>query len=128
MSYVAVPFGASVAECAALAGSLDSGERTALLVMADGSASRSLKAPGYLDARAHEFDAGVVRALACGDSDALLGLDSGLADELLMQGRAALQVLGAAVPSVRVAEVRHQEDPFGVLYFVAFWLAGEESS
>ncbi len=128
VSYMAVPRGASLAECSALGRSLASSSSSdALLVMADGTATRTLKAPGYLDSRAHAFDAGVVQALADGDSAALLDIDAELADELLMQGRAALQVLGAAVPSVRSAEVRLQEDPFGVLYFVAFWLAGEES-
>ena len=42
-------------------------QRVALLVMGDGSACRTVKAPGYLDERAADFDAAAARAL--GDAD-----------------------------------------------------------
>jgi hypothetical protein len=108
--------------CAALGASL-SGGRTALLVMGDGSARRGPKAPGYVDERAHAFDAEVTRALASGDAAALLGLDAGLAGELLVAGRAPWQVLAGAAGAARVeAEVLLADDPFGVWYIVARWI------
>ena len=70
---------------------------TGLLVMADGSARRTLKAPGYLDDRAAPFDAGVEECLASGRLAGLAELDPALAAELLVAGRAAWQVLAGAV-------------------------------
>ena len=47
------------------------GDRVGLLVMADGSACRSLRAPGYLDPRAAAFDAVLERAVRTGDLGSL---------------------------------------------------------
>jgi hypothetical protein len=94
--------------------------RVALLVMADGSACRGLKAPGYLDERAAGFDAEVERALRTGDLDALLAVDPGLASELMAAGRPAWQVLAGALGGQVVAsKIRYCDDPFGVAYLVA---------
>ena len=94
--------------------------RIALLVMGDGSARRSLKAPGYLDPRAAGFDAEVERAVRAGDLDSLLRLDQDLARELMATGRAPWQVLAGAMRELApVAEVRYRGDPFGVAYLVA---------
>jgi len=94
--------------------------KTALLVMADGSARRSLKAPGYLDERSAGFDAEVGRAIRDGDLAALLALDAGLARDLMAMGRPAWQVLAAAVNGRRPSSVvRYDDDPFGVAYLVA---------
>ncbi|MBK3647240.1 class III extradiol dioxygenase subunit B-like domain-containing protein, partial [Streptomyces sp. MBT33] len=71
-------------------------ERVALLVMGDGSACRTLKAPGYLDERAAPFDAEVARALGTADVPALKALDAELAYELKSSGRAPWQVLAGA--------------------------------
>jgi hypothetical protein len=51
--------------------------RVALLVMADGSARRGLKAPGYHDGQSTGFDADVERAVQAGELGALLGLHRG---------------------------------------------------
>ena len=68
--------------------------RTALLVMGDLSARRATEGgPGTYDGRAADFDSAVERALGTGDPAALGALDAGLADDLLVAGRAALQVL-----------------------------------
>jgi len=110
------------AACAALGAGLG-GERgrTALLVMGDGSARRSLKAPGYLDPRAAGFDAEVERAVRAGDLGALLRLDQALARDLMVTGRPAWQVLAGAVAGLEpVAEVLYHGDPFGVAYLVAY--------
>jgi len=94
--------------------------RVALLVMADGSARRGLKAPGYLDERSLPFDAMVEQAVRSGDLSALLRLDPALARELMATGRPAWQVLAGAVDGRQVAsKVRYCDDPFGVGYLVA---------
>jgi hypothetical protein len=93
--------------------------RMALLVMADGSARRSRRAPGHLDERADRFDAAVQRAVRDGDLAALAGLDPDLARDLMATGRAAWQVLAAALPRPDRAEVLYADDPFGVAYLVA---------
>ncbi|WP_371479308.1 class III extradiol dioxygenase subunit B-like domain-containing protein [Kitasatospora sp. NBC_00315] len=97
-------------------------DRVGLLVMGDGSARRSLKAPGYLDGRAEEYDGAVARALGSADLAALAGLDAGLAAELLAEGRAPWQVLaGAAEGTGLTARLTYQDAPYGVGYFVASW-------
>ncbi|MGV9848871.1 class III extradiol dioxygenase subunit B-like domain-containing protein [Streptomyces sp. NPDC003442] len=97
-------------------------ERVALLVMGDGTACRTLKAPGYLDERAAAFDAEVARALAAADTGALAALDEELAYELKAAGRAPLQVLAGAGEGARLkGELRYDEAPYGVGYFVASW-------
>jgi len=95
-------------------------ERAALLVMADGSARRTLKAPGYFDERSAGFDAAVEHAIRTGRLDALLSVDAGLARELMATGRPAWQVLAGALRGRKVTtEVRYCDDPFGVAYLVA---------
>jgi hypothetical protein len=109
------------AACAALGARLASGSpRVALLVMADGSARRGLKAPGYLDERSVPFDATAEQAIRAGDMHALLVLDPTLARELMATGRPAWQVLAGAMTGRRpTSEVRYCDDPFGVAYLVA---------
>jgi hypothetical protein len=111
----------TAAACAALGARLASASaRVAVLVMADGTARRGLKAPGYLDPRSVPFDTEVERAVRAGDLTALLALDPVLARELMATGRAAWQVLAGAMNGVRPAtEVRYYDDPFGVAYLVA---------
>ena len=93
--------------------------------MADGSACRSLRAPGYLDPRAAAFDAALERAVRTGDLGSLQAMDHGLARELLATARPGWQVLAGAMPGRAAAtEILYADDPFGVFYLVA-WLAGE---
>ncbi|MET9132764.1 class III extradiol dioxygenase subunit B-like domain-containing protein [Streptomyces antibioticus] len=97
-------------------------ERVALLVMGDASACRTLKAPGYLDERAAPFDAEAARALGAADLAALRDLDTGLARELQVSGRAPWQVLaGAAEPAGLTGTLLHEDAPYGVGYVVAAW-------
>ncbi|MFI9510262.1 hypothetical protein [Nocardia sp. NPDC052566] len=99
-------------------------EPVGVLVVADGAATLSLKAPGYLDPRAEAVQAGLDRALSHGDRAGLLALDPALCAELVMSGRAAYQVLAglfaadAADPAV---ETLYQDAPFGVGYDVSVW-------
>ncbi len=100
-------------------------DRVGLLVMADGSACRSLRAPGYLDPRAAAFDAAIEGAVRSGDLGSLRAMDQGLARELLAAGRPGWHVLAGAMPGQAPStEVLYEGDPFGVFYLVA-WLAGE---
>jgi len=112
---------ADPATCRAAGAGLPS--EAGLLVLADGSARRGVKAPGYLDPRAEPFDAAVQRALDQADVEALAGLDAGLAAELLVAGRAAWQVLAGAAAGHSLTGRRYYADaPFGVWYPVVGWL------
>lgn len=113
--------GAPAWDCAALGQQLaTAAERVALLVMADGSARRSPKAPGHLDERSVPFDAEVERAIGAGDVAALLALDADLAGDLMATGRAAWQVLAGALAGHEPAcDILYSGDPFGVAYLVA---------
>ncbi|MFI0481997.1 hypothetical protein [Actinomadura sp. 9N215] len=130
--YLSVAFGASPAECLALGRELaESAGRVALLVMGDGSACRSEKAPGYLDERAGPYDGAVARALGDAAAAALAALDPGLSLEVQAAGRAAWQVLAGASGAGAGADeggagrftgrLLADEAPYGVGYFVAGW-------
>ena len=117
--------GEQAAACLRLGAGLRTlGDRVGLLVMADGSACRSLRAPGYLDPRAAAFDTVIADAVRSGDLAPLRAMDSDLARELLVAGRPGWQVLAGAIPGrAPSTEVLYEADPFGVFYLVA-WLAG----
>ncbi|MBV9448499.1 MAG: class III extradiol dioxygenase subunit B-like domain-containing protein [Streptosporangiaceae bacterium] len=110
------------AGCAELGAAIGgSAERVGLLVMGDGSARRSVQAPGYYDERAAAFDAETERALRHGDLGALLAISPALARELLATGRPAWQVMaGAMRPLPLAADILYSDAPFGVGYLVAF--------
>jgi len=94
----------------------------ALLVMGDGSARRSVSAPGYFDERAEPYDAAVAEALRTCDTEALLALDPADDGALLVAGRPAWQVLaGAARGGAWRGEVLYDAAPYGVGYLVATW-------
>jgi aromatic ring-opening dioxygenase LigB subunit len=127
--------GASTEQCRRRGGQLAErlrrdGTRAALLVLGDGAATHSLRAPGSLDPRARELDASVAAAFAAADPGALLELDPQLADELLVAGREAWQVAAAA--ALRLApqwrgELLYSAAPYGVAYHVAVWEAELQS-
>ncbi|MEW2633604.1 class III extradiol dioxygenase subunit B-like domain-containing protein [Streptomyces sp. NPDC048389] len=97
-------------------------ERVALMVMGDGSACRTLKAPGYLDERAVDFDRRAADALGAADLEGLRVLDELQARELKVSGRAPWQVLaGAAEGAGLGGRLLHEDAPYGVGYFVAAW-------
>lgn len=103
----------------------DDPARIVLLVVADGTARRGPKAPGYTDERALGFDERWVRAVAAGDADVLATIDPGEADELMMAGRAPLQVLAGAARGLSFrADLLYRDDPYGVQYVVATWRRG----
>lgn len=88
----------------------ETGLETGLLVVGNGSATRTEKAPGHLDERAADFDAALRRTFA--------GIDATLAAELW----ADTACLGD-LPPLGEAEVLYDDAPFGVQYWVAVWPA-----
>ncbi|QES47879.1 hypothetical protein DEJ50_08700 [Streptomyces venezuelae] len=120
---VAVAEGLDPDACGTLGADLgDSADRVAMLVLGDGSACRTLKAPGYLDDRAAAFDDAAARALGSADVPALEAIDAGLAQELKAAGRAPWQVLAGAARSARLdGRLLYEDAPYGVGYFVAAW-------
>jgi hypothetical protein len=93
-----------------------------LLIVGDGAATHTAKAPGHLDERAAPFDACVAKALEHGDPAPLAALDPGLAGELWAVGRAPWQVLaGAAEERDWCGELLYSAAPYGVAYHVAVW-------
>jgi aromatic ring-opening dioxygenase LigB subunit len=97
-------------------------ERVALLVMGDGSACRTVKAPGYLDDRAEAFDAAAAHALGTADPGALIALDALLAYELKAAGRAPWQVLAGAGEGAGLrGQLLYEDATYGVGYLVATW-------
>jgi hypothetical protein len=123
-SFVAVSPELDPAECAALGAELaGAAERVALLVMGDGSARHTEKAPGYLDPRAAPYDAKIADALGTTDTAALLALDPEEANSLLVAGRAPWQVLaGAAASAAMAVEQASFSAPYGVGYHVVTWV------
>jgi hypothetical protein len=116
--------------CAALgAGLAERAARVGLLVIGDGSATRTPKAPGSFDERAEGFDAAIDEALQDPMGDGLAGLDSLLAAELMVDGRAAWQVAAgmAAASTSRTWDARllRTEAPYGVHYAVASWTSSD---
>jgi hypothetical protein len=121
VSTLSIAADAPAAECLAAGRALGL-RSTAVLVLADGSACRGVKAPGYLDPRAEPFDAAVQRALDTADAGTLASLDCELAAELLAGGRAAWQVLAGAADGLDLStQTYYADDPFGVWYPVVRW-------
>ena len=95
----------------------------ALLVVADGTACRTDKAPGAFDSRAEAFDAQIAAALRDGDGTALRALDPVLAAELHVGGLPALRALGG-IAGPWDAELLADDGSHGVGSFVAHWERG----
>ena len=91
-----------------------------VLVVANGTATRSEKAPGHLDERAARFDRVVEEALGAGDPRPLQGLDAGLGAELWAHDVEVLRQLGELSGPAH-AEVDYTGDPYGVQYWVVRW-------
>jgi hypothetical protein len=89
---------------------------TNLLVVGNGSAKRTEKAPGHLDERAAAFDDALGAGLRAGD---LTGVDLSLATELW----AAVDGIAELSEHLRgeAATVDYDDDPYGVQYWVMRW-------
>ncbi len=95
-----------------------------VLVVADGSATRTDKAPGGFDPRAEAFDEQVARSLRTGDPAGLLALDPALAAELWVGGLTAWQVAARSLLHRQWQGSCHWTGaPYGVFYAVATWVS-----
>jgi hypothetical protein len=93
----------------------------AVLVIGNGSACRSEKAPGFFDAQAAAYDERLGIALARPDRIALANLDRGLGRKLLADVD-SLRWLGSEVlTSAHRSTLLYDDDPFGVQYWVMTW-------
>ncbi|MER6507150.1 hypothetical protein ABT158_10075 [Nonomuraea sp. NPDC001636] len=118
----AVAFDAAPAECRAIGAGLAARGRVALLVMADGSACLTPRAPGRYDEAAGPYDDLIAEAVGRADAAALAALDPAEADRLWVTGRAALQVLaGAAEGTPLTGTLLMRSSPYGVGYFTGVW-------
>lgn len=93
------------------------GPPSGVLVVANGSAKRTEKAPGHFDERAEPFDELLRELLVGPDPAALRAVDLDLADELWADV-AALPVLGGLLEPGAQVDVTYDEAPFGVQYWV----------
>ncbi|MGW0806825.1 hypothetical protein [Nonomuraea sp. NPDC002799] len=123
--FQSVAFDATSEECRALGEKIGKvARKVALLVMADGSACLTPKAPGRYDDAAAPYDDLIAHALAQADPTTLATLDPEAADRLWAGGRAALQVLaGAAGTTTFGGRLLMRSAPYGVGYFAALWSA-----
>ena len=90
-----------------------------LLVVGDGTAKRTEKAPGHFDARAEGYDAAIVDGLRAGS---LPALDVDLGRSLLVGGIDVWQTVAASVSGPFAGEVLYAGAPYGVGYVVATWI------
>jgi hypothetical protein len=112
------------AACGDAVGRLAAAEDVALLVMGDGSACRTQRAPGDRHSRAVAFDEAVVAALGQADARGLAALDPTLGAAVLAAGVPAWRVAGRLLADVSYdARLLYADDPYGVGYYVAAWTA-----
>jgi len=101
------------------------GDGPGALVVANGSATRTEKAPGHFDERAAGFDAAIGKALADGDPAALADIDTILAEELwAMPDADLLRSLADRFRPATEALVDYDDAPYGVQYWVVRWQCG----
>lgn len=116
VTVLADPQGARVAEHL-LATTARSGAGRSYLAVGNGSARRGEKAPGHLDHRSFAFDEALRTALQAGD---VSGIDAGLGAELLASLDGIVRLGEVLAPGCAVT-IDHDDDPFGVQYWVMRW-------
>ncbi|MFI7125396.1 hypothetical protein ACIBQ1_06850 [Nonomuraea sp. NPDC050153] len=121
--FQSVALDAPIEECLQLGEKLGKiAPKVALLVMADGSACLSARAPGKYDEAARPYNRLIADAIAQADPGALAALDPAHADRLWVSGRAALQVLAGAAGTRRYeGRLLMETAPYGVGYFAGLW-------
>jgi hypothetical protein len=95
------------------------GDEPAYLVVGNGSARRTEKAPGHLDERAAAFDEELARRLKEASTDAFATIDRDLADELWASVAGIVEM--ARLPDLELVQVDYDDDPYGVQYWVLRW-------
>lgn len=93
---------------------------TGVLVVGNGSAKRTEKAPGHFDDRAEAFDETLRELLVGPDPAGLAAIDTGLAAELWADVD-GLVALGGLLLAGQRADVRYDDAPYGVQYWVIRW-------
>lgn len=111
----------SLVRQAGFTGTLATSPADLVVVSADGTATRTEKAPGFFDERAADFDKAIETALSTGDAAALAALDADLADALWCRGLPGFQAMAALMPHPSTSEVSYADAPYGVAYWVATW-------
>jgi hypothetical protein len=101
----------------------DLGEADAVVLVGNGTACRSEKAPGFLDERAFELDRALGRAVSDGVAPPD---DETLARELWCFDLPVFAAMHRIVEGP--AQVTFEGDPFGVAYWVAAWSRLREGS
>ncbi|UDY23084.1 hypothetical protein [Nocardioides sp. Kera G14] len=114
-----------------------------VVVVANGSATRSEKAPGHLDERSHGFDDWLREALTVAPSE-LRRIDVALAEELWADVSALPELAdllcgprpadfapvetdpGPVAKGARLVSVDYDDDPYGVKYWVMRWEIDDE--
>ncbi len=96
------------------------GDATGVLVVGNGSAKRTPKAPGHLDERAAVFDDDLRRALLEPLPTALAAIDDELAVEMWADV-AGIRALADLLTPSHTAEVAYDDAPYGVQYWVISW-------
>jgi hypothetical protein len=96
-----------------------SGDGPSYLVVGNGSAKRTEKAPGHLDERAEEFDRALGESLRAGRP----AVDAALARELWASTDAIVE-LAELADDLGEAEVDYDDAPYGVQYWVVRWTSG----
>jgi hypothetical protein len=91
------------------------GDETSYLVVGNGSAKRTEKAPGHLDERAEAFDAALGASLRAGHP----AVDVDLARELWASVDAIVEL--AELDTLGDAQVDYDDAPYGVQYWVMRW-------
>lgn len=101
-------------------------EPTGILVVGNGSAKRTPKAPGDFDERAEVFDDDLRRALLEPLPSALSATDARLAEEMWADVE-GIRALGELLTPADQADVRYDDAPYGVQYWVISWSVGRRT-
>ncbi len=94
------------------------GDEPSYLVVGNGSAKRTEKAPGHFDERAEAFDAALGASLRAGGP----AVDLGLARELWASVDAIVEL--GELGDLGEARVDYDDAPYGVQYWVLRWGGG----
>lgn len=101
-----------------LAATRRDGDEPSYLVVGNGSACRTERAPGHLDQRAAAFDAELGRCLREALPD-LAAIDHELARELWASVDSIAELV--RLPDLSLVQVDYDDDPYGVQYWVLRW-------
>jgi len=91
-----------------------------VVLIGNGSAKRTEKAPGYFDPRAEDFDDSLRAALVAPAPSGLRAVDDGLAKELWASTESFVE-LADLLEGARLVSVDYDDAPYGVQYWVMRW-------